>query len=979
MTEPTAPAVVNLVDERTGEVVNVNESDLPGIGAGYRLATDDEITRDLERQQYGEGLGNEAAAFGEGVLSGATVGLSDVAAKYIAPEYAAGLAKRRQHNETAAAVGEGAGILGAALLTGGLSGEASLAARGAQALTAPARGLLALGEATTAGVGRLVGAEAAQGVLGQAVRQGIAYGTGGAVEGALFGAAKTVTDDYLNDHEITAERVKAGMGEGALWGAGLGLGTGVTGSLLGSAGRKVASMWDRSDADRAATTAADNAIEATAGVGTSAEAEVSGQALSVDQKLHQQMGFSTDDQVLAEMSVPTTPERQTALEKVRHMAEQADAAERFDALRTQAANEIVDEVATFRRLEVELDDHINAGRKREAYKAQLETTPPDWSPEKVEAITGSIADTEKQLIDLREDSTALSTTQHAAIRDAIKAGQEIQGRLKGFSGRTAGQQVGPLAPDAPVFRMDADAIAEIAELHDQYKRALGRAARKAGNDTAYMNTGEGGLRREYMKHRGGLEDETIYGPGMTEMQRQTNAAESQAIKYQKAWDQLFGMPEGLQTEAADRGVHGAFDNLNEADYDKVYNYLGKAGANPQHDKIFALGLQRQADKLKVKSDFYPMSPAMRAKAVQAQEIAKRVLGRTREVRAVREMAEQYTQEMAKLSKLPFYGDQLAKLKISMGRTANVIASAATDTTATATGGRAVARSAAQSAVRAGIRGEEAMGRAGRGIVRWLREAGKATGEATVKAGRAVTKAAKGGPLLGVSLSVDQPATVERLIRNIGSMQDPSSDERRAMRVGAFPIRQENPQLAAALEAHTQRVADFLSDKAGDLSAIPKPGDPFGRLRDPRHSAAKAAKLARYVAAATNPAGALDRIGNGEVVREDVEALQQLYPRLYQRMVSEVLMNLSTVDQLPTYETRIRLGHLLNAPTDPSMQPERAAALQELAKTGAQPGAQQQDTAGEPVLSPSQRRAPTKLGRMYATSVDRQATDGALTG
>lgn len=983
MSEPSRPAIVNLVDERTGELVNVNESDLGQVGAGYRLATDDEVARDLERQEYGQGFGNELAAFGEGALSGATVGLSDVAAKYFAPEYAEGLAKRREYNPLSAGLGEAAGLVGSALLTGGGTAEAGVALRGARAATMPARGLLGAGELATATTARLLGTEAAQGVLGQAIRQGVAHGAGGLVEGALFGAAKNVTDDYLNGREPEgmAERVWTGILEGGGLGAAFGGPLGMTGSLLGAAGRGIGKLWNRTDADRVATGALEEAIDATPGMGASAEASAAEQTLRADQKILQQVGYKSDDTVLGELTInPTSAERASAMDRLRAMAQQEGDYRKFQDFAQDAATDIVADGEEFRRLQDEISTFTNRGHKRDAIKAQIEVAPPEWSLEKVQRVDDAIEATRTRLLKMREDATALDQTQHAALKEAIELAGEVQGKLRGFTGRRAGDVAGPASPESNAVRMDADAIADVYDIHDKFKSALGRASKRAGRSTPdHVNTAEAALRRDAMQHRSLLEAEDLYGKGATELQRITNAADSEAFLHTRAFENRFGLPEVQQEIRAGKAADGTtfddiqtFDKVSELSHPKVKGLMREAGVDPQAERTFVLGLQRQADAAVAKSRFYSMPPEVQAKAARMEALAQKMIGKYREAKALRQSAEEYAQELSRVRDLPFYGEQLAKLKIGLGRSVNLASNLISEASATATGG------AARAAVRAGIRGEEAMQRAGRGVTRWLAAAGRATGRAASTAGKAVTRTAKSGPLLGVSLSADQPATVERLIRNIGALRDPQSDERRAMRVSSFPLRQENPQLAAALEAHTQRVADFLAAKAGELSAVTRPGDPFGRLRQPRHSAAKAAKLARYVDAATNPAHALERIGNGDISREDVEVLQTLYPRMYQRMVNEVLMNLGSVDELPTYEARVKLSHLLNAPADPSMRPENAAALQQLARTGAQPSAQQQsDQVGQPVLSPSQRRAPTKLGRMYSTQTDRMAEQGAL--
>jgi hypothetical protein len=759
MAEPAAPAAVNLVDERTGEVVNVDEADLPNLGSGYRVASEEEVAADLRRQEYGEGFGNELAAFGEGALSGATIGLSDVAAKALAPEYAEGLALRREYNPTAAGVGEGVGVLGATLLSGGAAGAAEagvrgagLAARGARVLTAPARALVGLGEAATAGTGRLLGAEAATGVLGGALREAAAMGVGGAAEGALFGAAKAVTDDYLNDHEITAERIAMGAGDGMWMGGGLGAGLGLAGGLLGRGAKKVRDAFTRSDADREATRALEEAVDATpgtsatgeaagdvsagSGAATNAEAEAAGATLSADQRILQQIGYKSDDSLMAELTVPTNPERVTAMERVRGLAEQADAAKRFEATKGQKTSEIVRDIEEFRRIEDQLETYINKGHKKDAVKAAIETAPPEWSDDHFQRVLSSVDESRTRLSKMREDTYALDATQHAALKDAVDMANELEARLKGFTGRKVQPQQGPLSPSAPAARYDAEAVAEIQDLHDKFKGALGRASKKAGNASpSHINAGEAALRREYMGHRALLEDESLYGKGATELQRITNAAESEAINYSRAWDEQFGLAETRQTKRAGQDMEGktfdavqTFDKVSEASHPKIRSFLETVGDDPQAERTFALGLQRQADKIKTKADFYAMPPEMRAQALRAKELTDKIVGSVRDVKATRQMAEEYAVALNELRDIPLYGEQLAKLKIAFGRSANLIAKSDVATSLGATGGKASARagassgaqSAASQAIRNGMRSEGAIVRTAQGVGKWLR-------------------------------------------------------------------------------------------------------------------------------------------------------------------------------------------------------------------------------------------------------------------
>jgi hypothetical protein len=981
-----APSRVNLVDP-TGAIVNADRGDVDGLlSDGYSVASPELVQSELERQQYGEGLGNQAAAFGEGLLSGATVGLSDVAAKAIAPEYAERLAKRREYLPTEAMVGEGVGILGSALLTGGATAEGALA-RGAlgaaKVATAPARALIGAGEAVAGASLKALGAEAAQGVLGQALRTGAAYGLSGATEGALFGAAKVATDDFLNDHEITAERIAAGAGTGALWGGVLAGGMGAAGSLASSGAKGVANLFNRSDADRLASQKIDDILHGTAnsdasatgagsadfdvgvGAGSSADAVT---ALDVDQKLATQVGFRSDDEIVAEMaSGAGDVERQGALAKLKSMGKEADAAKNFERLQQQKTLEFTKLGNSVSKTADDLQEVANVGLKPDAFKPLMELAPPNY-----EVLAPSTA---SKLDDIQNVLKSADGDRHLYQPVGLNGIKRANDAIDAFKDR-AFERATKEALDTPEA-----ASAYMADV-DMLKRNLGRIQNGVKGDPNARAIIKDAY-HELMRH---LEDASVFGEAATKAQHEINGAWTRYLDYADAMSSDFGL-----SNSTTRSARDGFEKVAELDPAKVGGMMRSLGRseNSKKEAVWLVGLERKADLLETLAKWYDVPSGMKSAVSTARRDTQAMVSGMRELRALNELSDSYTQQLQTLRDLPFGGETLAKLKINLGKSVSLASSAEQQVSAASaasslsrsdarSAGRVAAESGAaahdQVAVRMATEGERKVEGASRGVLAWVAATGKAAATKTARAARATAETiAAAGPLMGVDMVLSKPETYERAVRNIAAMRDPQSDERRTVRARVYGLRQSNPMLADAIEAHTQRVADFLAEKAGEVSVTPKAGDPFGGLRKPRHSAEKAAKLARYIDAAQNPSHALDRISKGDITREDVEVLQTLYPRLYQRVVTNVLSRMGDVDKLPSYEQRLKLGHLLNAPADPSMIPERAAALQELARSGAQPAAQNAaDSVGQPVLAPSDRRAPSKLSGMYSTQADRYA-------
>lgn len=213
----------------------------------------DAFNKEFERIQKYSTTGQAIAAGAEAAADWLTIGLSTKAEELvgITPEE---IKARAELNPIASGVGSAVGLIGPALLTGGISAEAQLAGRtaalaaeaagagrAAQALAAgraaamaPAASKLAKaasftapGLATRAGAGLSAVSSAlmpATGAVGKALSATAASAIGNAGENALLEAGNAAGDAMLGDPDLTAESFVHRVGLSALLGGAVGAG-----------------------------------------------------------------------------------------------------------------------------------------------------------------------------------------------------------------------------------------------------------------------------------------------------------------------------------------------------------------------------------------------------------------------------------------------------------------------------------------------------------------------------------------------------------------------------------------------------------------------------------------------------------------------------------------------------------------------------------------------------------------------------------
>ena len=228
-----------LIQTEDGQVLEGPASQAKeAIAGGARVLNADEEKAYLAQKQYG-GATNAVAAAGAGAIDmltlGAGQGLIKEGLDTLDPQMGARFAQNTQGLIAAHPYAHAGGMLGGAVAGAVLTGGEATAAEG--------EGILGAGRAILGAPSSIAGefgagaARASTNVLGEGLggrllSKAIGGAVTGGTEGAIFGAGSAYSDAALQDHELTAERLLAGAGEGALFGGLLGGGIGAGGELV---------------------------------------------------------------------------------------------------------------------------------------------------------------------------------------------------------------------------------------------------------------------------------------------------------------------------------------------------------------------------------------------------------------------------------------------------------------------------------------------------------------------------------------------------------------------------------------------------------------------------------------------------------------------------------------------------------------------------------------------------------------------------
>jgi hypothetical protein len=176
------------------------------------------------------------------------------------------------------------------------------------------------------------------------------------------------------------------------------------------------------------------------------------------------------------------------------------------------------------------------------------------------------------------------------------------------------------------------------------------------------------------------------------------------------------------------------------------------------------------------------------------------------------------------------------------------------------------------------------------------------------------------------------------------------------------------QLHAELVAAAERKLAFLNDKAPKKMVLPTLLKGDGEWKPSKQ---QLAQFSRYIEAAEDPAGVLEKLGtSGQVTYEAAETLRVVYPQLYKAAQMRLLERAPDIKEKLPYARRVSLSILFQVPVDGTMDATFVSFLRQ-----GQPANSATPAQGSP--APAQPPTPTasgpvNVGERSMTRLDRRA-------
>jgi hypothetical protein len=879
---------------------------------------------------------------------------------------------REQENAATALAGQAVGFGGAALLSGGLSAEAGLAARGASLATTPARALMAGGARVAAAVEARVAQEGLKrSVLGAAAR--------GAAEGAALGAGQVAKEAVLGEDitgELVAERLIGGALIGGAGGAlfeGLGaaatkaaesVGTGGVGAAIGAGiggatfglpgaaaggyvGKKIGSAIGKGAAagERAALV---EAAEREAAAGRAA----AGQTRRTGDLTAEEVA-QTLDRAEQEAAAEAAPKAAAGLDEAeaelqRQRANELEAQRRDNYEFAASQKDLVErEAARFRSTDTEaaalarrtlaeakstVDDIANSfGEFRNGLLAK--------ATRGYEAAYRAVTGVEKDATMLRlanamdaGEAASYARTARTGLRDRLNEfANEVEQQAANVPGasRSFGKQAEQFRAAArEVESLGEDNAASLAKMHrvtDDAKREFDRVlARGPGGGASTderavfsyfrQSNGANNLRRA-------LQDPQLFGEQIAATQTVVNEA------WRKSIEPLRNVQKSLLREGLDATEVDPFTLEKVVDPAKVLPFMRNIGSAESAYNVEVLSrwidsqieLQQTAQRLFAPTE---RQAARIGESIKALETMRTDLGRARTASANMEAAKIVSEDAHALLQRGV-AENLGGVGRVLTTMLDLERRATMERTLGALVGDADKRisEAAASFVRGAERPGKLVAEAAKGAARKAGKADEPPPQIKPKEAIAKELATAAPKDTRAQLAADALRQIATVTAVAGTPQALEAFAYQGTRPMQFTT---DPRLATTVANASARAMAFLYAKRPPTfeSDTLQPDLVSRQLSDGQLATWRA-----YATTAAQPLSVLDDLNRGTVRREQVETLRALYPAMYSSIQAKIMDQLHSSRAQISYGQRVLLYQMFGATTDPSLRPASIAAVQ----------------------------------------------------
>lgn len=919
-------------DNRSGRVSRANLSE--ALAQGWTIASDAEAeAKGLRREA--SGVVGTIQGSAEAVARGASLGFSDVAIDALG-----GDSKRMAaRQEALGGIGTGlevGGAVAASVLTGGggavaqgagrataLGTAKALAKKGAGLIGKPTRLATGAGDAVA---GLVAGTEATLG------RQVLGRVAGGAVEGAIGGAGGVMSESVLHDKSLTAEALLGGMAAGAVFG---GVADGGASAVFGGLAKGAGATRDALRKVLARETGvpeaevSDALIDAAAKdhwLGTAAEklAPLSGADPIIAKRIGNKIG--KDPKRIAdllnrrgEIEKNVGETFQTGLNNVRSTLDEAHVLSQGEAKYSSLAGKLPHNA------------DFTAPRLTEGLRSNFE------------GRLASMVAENKNNFGRAYDVGALRETD-LLVKRALE-----ESKIDGG---------GAMASFRAMDRMKRDLSAQI-------QSTGGWGAPKMGTTTDVIATNKA-LREMYAEVKGHLERDDLWGAAASQ-QRELNASFAAS---QKAAAEF----KNIATGSGVRGLFAPDGTVNMRQAITLARQFRRMGGNEVVSK-FDQVLDAQLAHLGTIKKYYDLGRDELASIKKAED----------SVREIREKLDSQAEDAADLDDLESLREAESNRSPSMG-----VMSTIGPTVGTMLGFGALGPvGAAVGAIAGGVLrpystartmasllsltdkfkgsfdAKKYVGSLAKGVEKVGRKAAE-VGRATVDLGK---KAGKGAIVGGAFQAGDRvgektkgPKTTQERVKHLAKLADRVSELgteenlRKALGPEWEVLANDMPELAVAFEERLQRAVSYLDQHRPKVTRRPFSGRP--PIVDP----VDAARFERRYEAVVHPELVLNRLREGRLTVEHVDALREVYPKHYQGLVDgiqEAMVEADEKGKAPSHNDRVKLSILLGQPLDASLEPAHLQAM------GSVYGGSTAQAANGPSAP-----APQQSGKIRAAGADR---------